>query len=58
MRYVTLSCCLTVALFAIGCWGGPAADIPELIEAHGRVTLDGEPLKDAQVLFNADFRNG
>jgi hypothetical protein len=45
-------------LFAIGCWGGPAADTPELIEAHGRVNLDGEPLKDAQVLFNADFRNG
>ena len=55
MRAVTLPCCLTVALFAFGCWGGgPAADAPELFEAFGTVTLDGEPLKDAHVLFKAE----
>lgn len=55
MRAVALPCCVMVALCLLGCGGGgPAADTPELFEAHGTVTLDGKPLKDAQVLFTAE----
>lgn len=54
MRAVALPCCLTVVLSLSGCGGGSSAGTPELFEVHGTVTLDGKPLKDAQVLFTAE----
>ena len=46
-------CLTTSTLLAAGCGGGPPDDAPELIEAFGTVTLDDQPLRDAQVMFTA-----
>jgi hypothetical protein len=47
---------LVVALPGLlsGCGGPPAAGYGDLVAAHGRVTLDGEPLAGAVVTFTGD----
>ncbi|QDT63314.1 carboxypeptidase-like regulatory domain-containing protein [Calycomorphotria hydatis] len=41
-------CVSLCSLLAVGCWGG---DTPELGDAYGVVTLDGEPVIDAKITF-------
>ncbi len=43
--------CLGIALAAAGC---SRSDRPELAEVEGMVTLDGQPLPDALVLFTPE----
>lgn len=39
------------ALLCIGCGGGSDNAVPELMEVSGMVTLNGEPLTNASVIF-------
>ncbi|MFG0335244.1 MAG: carboxypeptidase-like regulatory domain-containing protein, partial [Maioricimonas sp. JB049] len=43
--------CLVLALMVTGCTS-PGGDAPELVEYTGTVTLDGQPLPDAAVMFH------
>ncbi|QDU37985.1 hypothetical protein Mal4_23040 [Maioricimonas rarisocia] len=43
--------CLVLALMVTGCSSSPD-DAPELVEYTGVVTLDGQPLGDAVVMFH------
>ncbi|MEZ6064243.1 MAG: carboxypeptidase-like regulatory domain-containing protein [Planctomycetaceae bacterium] len=45
MRYAIVAIVVLVA----GCGG--ASDLPDLVEVNGKVTLDGEPLAGARVMF-------
>ncbi|MFN3160724.1 MAG: carboxypeptidase regulatory-like domain-containing protein [Rubinisphaera brasiliensis] len=36
---------------SLGCWSGAPDDLPDLGSVEGMVTLDGQPLKNADVTF-------
>jgi hypothetical protein len=42
-------CCLAALVVLVGCSG---RDLPDLGEVHGKVTLDGKPLPNANVSFD------
>ena len=46
-------CMYTLCLFIMGC-GGEASDQPDLGNVNGTVTLDGEPLAGAMVVFSPE----
>lgn len=51
-RSLTLPVCLLSLLIAAGgCGSGPAEELPPLATVTGTVTLDGEPLAGANVMF-------
>lgn len=47
-RFIFSAICLMIGSMLVGCSG---ADRPDLVEIEGTVTLDGEPLADAQIIF-------
>lgn len=55
-RFITTISLLSVLSYLIGCSTAPQADYGEveLVTASGTVTLDGEPLVDAVVSFDAE----
>jgi hypothetical protein len=54
ISFGVLTACL--ALTAAGCGGG--GDGPKLYSVSGKVTLDGEPVKEGRILFRMTGGNG
>lgn len=52
-QWILKSSLVLIPLFLIGCGGGPN-DTPETAEVSGVVTLDDEPLPDAEVVFQPE----
>lgn len=48
-----LVACGLFIVAAVGC-GGPPADLPDIGAVSGVVTLDGQPLENARVMFTPD----
>ena len=51
IQSVGLVTCAILLLALAGCPGGGGEDLPDLVPAGGTVTLDGEPLSGASVVF-------
>ncbi len=54
MRVEAVNSTIMVALTSIGlagCGGGEAEDAPDLVEAHGTVTIDDSPADNVRVMF-------
>ncbi len=54
MRTFALLLCASIPLLAVGCGGGGGGDQPDIGRVTGTVTLDGQPLPDATVMFQPD----
>ena len=50
MRLTRSGICLLALVFLVGC-GGKKVKFPDTVPLSGKVTLDGEPLPDATVVF-------
>ena len=44
---------VVLALACVGCGGGGSSDAPDTVPVSGTITMDGEPLADARVVFAA-----
>ena len=56
--FTTLMTILSLTLMVTGCFGGGGDPLPELTPVKGVVKFNGEPLKDAQIVFMPEKGRG